>query len=154
MYEKMTNLLKDLVDRNSTFMLSFIFTDAFFISLMFLVYELPIGAVMGLCAGAGAIISGIIMAKATGVPGVEGNESLAGKLCYFPVDMFSIRKAQYQMAFKITGIQLIVLAVPLIVMCFHFKWQNALTALFSTAVSMLLIAAFNIEINLISYKRK
>lgn len=154
MDKKMINLLDELVNRNSTFMLGFVLTNMFCISIMFLVYELPVSIVIALCACAGGIISGVIMTKSTCVAGVEGQERLAGKLCYFPVNNSSIRKAQYRMAFKITGIQLLAIMVPLIIMCFHFKWQNAMAALVSTAVSMLLSAVFLIEINQISYKRK
>lgn len=154
MYDKMKNLLDELVNGNSTLMLGFALTDMFCICFMFFIYELPIEAVVGLCALAGTIIAGIIMNKATNVPGMEGLESLGEKLCYFPVDRMTIKKVQYRLAFKITGIQLLATLVPLVFMCFRFKWQNALAALVSTAVSMLLTAVFFIELNLISYKRK
>ena len=154
MYDKMKKLLDELVNGNSTLMLGFVLTDMFCICFMFFIYELPVGVAAGLCALAGAIIAGIIMNKATFVPGIEGQERLDAKLCYFPVDRMTIKKAQYRLAFKITGIQLLATLAPLVFMCFRFKWQNALAALGSTAVSMLLTAVFFIELNLISYKRK
>lgn len=154
MNDKMKNLLDELVNGNSTLMLGFVLTDMFCIMFMFLVYELPIGIVIGLCSCAGAIISGIIMTKATSVPGKDGQESLAEKLSYFPVKKQVIKAAQYRLAFKITGIQLLATLAPLVFMCFRFKWEHALAALVSTAVSMLVTAAFFIEINQISYKQK
>lgn len=152
MQEKMKKLLKELVDTNSTLMLTFVLTDMLYISIMFLVYEMPIAGVIGLSVCAGGIISGILMTKATSVTGVEGMEPLAGKLCYFPVDKQTIRKTQYRMAFKITGIQMLLTMIPLVVMAFHFKLQNALAALFCTAFMMLMTGMFCIELNLISYK--
>lgn len=154
MYDKIKNLLDELVNGNSTLMLGFFLTDMFCIMLMFLVYELPISMVIGICSCAGAIISGIIMTKATCVPDKEGQESLVEKLSYFPVEKRDIKAVQYRLAFKITGIQLLATLAPLVFMCFRFKWQNALAALVSTAVSMLVTAVFFIEINQISYKRK
>lgn len=154
MYKKMIYLLDKLVGENNTLMLSFAITDMFFVSVMFLVYELPVAGVIGLCACAGGVISSIIMTKVTCVPGIDGIEKMAGKLCYFPVDKISIRKAQYRMAFKITGMQLLATLLPLIIMSFRFKSQNVLAALISTGISMLGIAVLYIEMNLISYKRK
>lgn len=154
MYKKMINLLDELVNENSTLMLGFTITDILFVSVMFLVYEVPVGGVIGLCSCAGGLISAIIMGKATSVAGIERGESLADKLCYFPVDRISIRKAQYRMAFKITGMQLIATLIPLVIMSFRFKWPNALAAVMSTVTSVLFIAVLNIEINLISYERK
>lgn len=154
MDDKMKNLLSELVNGNSTFMLGFVLTDMFGICFMFFIYEMPIEIVMGLCALVGTIIAGIIMNKATYVPGADGQERLDGKLCYFPVDKTTIKKAQYRLAFKITGIQLLATLAPLIFMFFRFKWQNAVVALVSTAFSMLLTAVFFIELNQISYKRK
>lgn len=154
MYEKMKSLMDELVNGNSTLMLGFVFTDMFCVSIMFLVYELPVNGVVVLCTLAGTIISGVIMTKATCAIGVEGRESLAGKLSYFPVNKKDVRKAQYGLAFKITGIQLAVTLVPLFVMCFRFKLQNAVAALVSTAVSMLVTAILLIEINQVNGRRK
>ena len=154
MHKKMENLLYELVNGNSTVMLTFAFTDMFYIAIMFLIYEFSIGGVVALCTLAGTVISGIIMTKATCVAGKERGESLMGILQFFPVDAHSVKKAQYKLAFKITGIQLAVTLVPLIIVCFRFKWQNAVAALSSTAVSMLIMAIFLIEINQILGKRK
>ena len=46
MYDKIKNLLDELVNGNSTLMLGFFLTDMFCIMLMFLVYELPISMVI------------------------------------------------------------------------------------------------------------
>ena len=154
MYEKMKKLVDELVHRDSTFMLSFAFTDMFAFFIMFLVYEVPVSVVIGLCTCAGGAIAGIIMTKASAVPGVEGYEALAGKLSYFPVDKQSIRTAQYRLLFKITGIQLLVVLFPLVFMSFRFKFPNALAAVVSTAASMLLVGLFCIEINLRTFHRK
>ena len=154
MHKKMENLLYELVNGNSTVMLTFAFTDMFCIAIMFLIYEFSIGGVVALCTLAGTVISGIIMTKATCVAGKERGESLMGILQFFPVDAHSVKKAQYKLAFKITGIQLAVTLVPLIIVCFRFKWQNAVAALSSTAVSMLIMSIFLIEINQILGKRK
>lgn len=154
MQKKMEKLLDELVDKNSTLMLTFAFADMIYIAVMFLVYEMPIEGVIGLSVFAGGMISGIIMTKVTSVAGTEGRETLAGKLCYFPVDKPTIRKQQYGMAFKITGIQILLTMIPLVVMAFHFKLQNALVALFCTAFMMLMTGMLCIEVNLISYGRK
>lgn len=154
MYKKTENLLHELVNGNSTVMLTFAFADMFFIAIMFLIYEFSIGIVVTLCTLVGTVISGVIMTKATCVAGKERWESLMGSLQFFPVDAHSVKKAQYKLAFKITGIQLAVTLVPLIIVCFRFKWQNAAAALISTAVSMLIMAIFLIEINQMLGKRK
>ena len=154
MCEKIKNLLEELVNGNSTRMLAIAFTNMFFVPIMFLVYEFSISIVITLCSMAGTVVSGIVMSKATYAPGKERGESLMGKLCYFPVDLLAVKKAQYGMAFKIIGIQLVVTLVPLLIVCFRFKWQNAVAALVSTAISMLIMAVFLIEINHILGRRK
>ena len=154
MYIKVKNLLDEIVNGNSTFMLAFVFTDMFAMIFVFLIYELPVSMVIGATSLEGAIISGIIMTKVTCVPGVENRESLLGKLSYFPVDVHSVKKAQYRIAFKVTGIQLAFTMAALLFMCFRFQWQNAVAAMVSTAVSMLVTAVLLIEINHIFGRRK
>ena len=154
MCKKIKNLLAELANGNGTLMLAIVFTDMFFVPIMFLVYELPVSMVIGLCSMAGTVISGIVMSKVTYAQGKERGESLIGKLCYFPVDLLAVKKAQYGMAFKIIGIQLLVTLAPLLIVCFRFKWQNAMAALVSIAISMLIMAVFLIEINHIVGKRK
>ena len=154
MLEKVKNLQDDLLNKNSTMMLTFALTDMFYVALMFLVFVMPNGYVAVLTSVAGGVIASIIMSHITTVPGVEGQEALAGKLCFFPVNKDTIRKAQYFMAFKITGIQLLLTMIPIVVTFFQFDLMRTLTALGCTAGSMLLISVFMIEMNLISYKRK
>ncbi len=154
MLEKVKNLQDDLLNKNSTMMLTFAFTDMFYIALMFLVFAMSNGFVAVLTSVAGGIIATIIMSHATAVPGKEGQESLAGKLCYFPVNLATIRKAQYKMAFKITGIQLLLTLIPIVVTCFRFDLLRTLVALGCTAGAMLTVSFLIIELNLISYKRK
>ena len=154
LHEKIKNMLDEIVNGNSTFMLAFTLTDMFAIIFMFLIYELPVEIVICCTSFVGVVISGIIMNKITSVPGIERGESLVGKLSYFPVDISCVKKLQYKMAFKITGIQLAFTLAPILFMCFRFKWQNAVAALVSTAVSMLFTAILLIEINHIIGRRK
>lgn len=154
MLDKVKNLQDELLSKNSTMLLTFAITDMFYISMMFLVFIMPIEFVVALTSIAGGIIACIIMGHITTVPGTEGQEALAGKLCYFPVDKATIRKAQYAVALKITGIQLLLTGIPIVVTCFRFDLIRTLVSLFCTAGIMLVVSTFIIEMNLISYERK
>lgn len=157
MIAKIENLQQELLDKNSTMLLTFGFTDMFaliFLLMGFVVREEGRGIIAIISGVAGCVISGVIINNVTTVQGKYEKESMAGKYRYFPVNKKAIRRAQYALAFKIIGIQMLFCMLPVILTVFHFSLVNTLVALITTAVSMILVSVVLIEINLISYSRK
>lgn len=157
MITKIKNLQQGLLDKNSTMLLTFALTDMFalmFFFMGFVMREEGSVIVAGVSSVTGGVISGIIISNVTTVLGKEGKEAMAAKYRYFPVNKTAIRKAQYALAFKITGIQMIFCLLPAILTLFHLYIVNILVALLTTALTMLFVSAVLIEINLISYGRK
>lgn len=154
MLEQIKDMQKEILEKNNRLFLVFILTDMFYVSVMFLVHMLPWGYVFGLSTMAGGIISGIIMSYLTTVRVVDGRESLASKLRYFPVRKKDIRAAQYGKLIWITVVQIGITIVPIMITCFLFCLKNSICAVLGTLFSMLFTGMLLIELNLMEFGRK
>ena len=157
MIAKIKNLQDTLLSKNSTILLTFGFTDLFCLMFLLIGFVADEDAVMLIvlsCMVSGSVIAGIIMSNVSAVWGKDGKETMASKYRYFPVSKMAVRKAQYALALKITGMQVLFCFVPVLLTAFYFNLENVLIALASTAVSMMGTSVMIIEINLFSFGRK
>ncbi len=152
--DKIKCMQNEIICQNNIVLVTFALTNMFYLPIMFLTYLMPFPMVVLLSTMAGAIVAGVIMTKVTCAAEIEGTESIARKLRYFPVTKKQIRKNQYVLCFKTIGKQIGLLMIPLVLTAFKFNFKNGVGAVLSLAFTMLVESVWLIEMNLFHFGRK
>ncbi len=124
---------------SSTPMLVYVFTDLILSIPLLLTGVIPGGWVTGAACLAGAFIITVMMSMACVAGYDENNVCVQSLLIFFPVDAKKLHRELLLHMWKHIGIQLLVTAIPMLLIPINFQLVKLLKVLGTTFLTMLVI---------------
>lgn len=139
------SLISLRMERTMTVPLAMVFTNIFYIIILFLAWYIPEGALYGISLFEGAFIMTFVVSVLCVAGYDENHVTMHSLLAYFPVNAGRLRKEMYAVVGKYLGIQTAITVLAMMVMAFGFEAVRFCVTVGCNVVGMLVVAVLSVE---------
>ncbi len=131
--------------KTMTVPLAMVFTNIFFIVILFLAWYIPEGFLYGCSIFEGAFVMMFVTASLCVAGYDENHVTMNSILVYFPVHAGRLRREMYAVVGKCMGLQAIITCIPMLLMAMDFQPRRFAITVLCNVLSMLVVALVSVE---------
>ncbi len=139
------SLITQRMEQTMTVLLTFVFTNIFYIIILFLAWYIPAGALYGASLFEGAFVMTFVGGALSIAWYDENHGTIHSILTYFPVNAKKLRREMYAVVGKYLGVQILITCIPMILMSIDFVPERFFMTLLCNIVSMLVVSTLFVE---------
>ena len=139
------SLITQRMEQTMTVLLAFVFTNIFYIIILFLAWYIPAGVLYGVSLFEGAFIMTFVGGTLSIAWYDENHGTMHSILTYFPVNAKRLRREMYAVVGKYLGVQILITCIPMILMAIDFVPERFFMTLLCNIVGMLVVSTLFVE---------